>query len=255
MRKAGDHWVTIEDLEGGVRLMSRDISNGKDLTMVVAGMLMAARFALAAPERAFEMFRRGCFHQVVKAARSLGENPVATLPVLQLLLDFLLRMRHHAELRAFVLKYEGEPKLRAIDADLVDVTERVAKRLQVNLQSLHRSTQRTMRPAPTPEGEKRMDRCHQCRAADKALRACTRCKAAVYCSVDCQKLHWSYHRRHCTSAKPAAAPDAKVEAVCPEAAPSAPAVEADSAAPATEAPAAAPAVAPAAVTTAFDELD
>ena len=26
--------VTIEDLEGGVRLMSRDISNGKDLTMV-----------------------------------------------------------------------------------------------------------------------------------------------------------------------------------------------------------------------------
>ena len=59
--------------------------------------------------------------QVAKAAKSLGENPVATLPVLQLLLDFLLRMRHHPELRAFVLRYEGEPKLRAMDADLVAV--------------------------------------------------------------------------------------------------------------------------------------
>ncbi|CAB3384507.1 Hypothetical predicted protein [Cloeon dipterum] len=51
----------------------------------------------------------------------------------------------------------------------------------------------------------------QCSACsnEKATRRCSRCKSEVYCGAECQKVHWSLHKKGC---KPASAVDAKKDA-------------------------------------------
>ncbi|EPT00605.1 hypothetical protein FOMPIDRAFT_1162970 [Fomitopsis schrenkii] len=47
--------------------------------------------------------------------------------------------------------------------------------------------------------------CANCHAVkDKALMICSRCKLAQYCSKECQKAHWSYHKIWCKTASAAA---------------------------------------------------
>lgn len=40
-------------------------------------------------------------------------------------------------------------------------------------------------------------RCTNCSVSTAGLQACARCKAACYCSKDCQKEHWPVHKAAC----------------------------------------------------------
>ena len=55
-----------------------------------------------------------------------------------------------------------------------------------------------------------MASCAVCHAAGKALRACSRCKAAFYCSGEHQKAHWREHSRECKSAVTSTPPSAPI---------------------------------------------
>lgn len=212
LAKAADHgWVTIDDVESAMRFIAKEVKTMQDLTHVVAGTLMVARFALATPERAFEVVRRGCFGHVIASCNRLADHPVATMPVLELLLEFLQKMRHHKELRAMVLKFQNATELKTMDETLDKVITKIEQRTLGDLKVLERQVKKEIAP---PEAERaeplRMDCCHQCRRTDKALRTCSRCKAAVYCSVECQKMHFKFHRLHCVP-KAAAPAQATVE--------------------------------------------
>lgn len=57
--------------------------------------------------------------------------------------------------------------------------------------------------AVTREQERRAACCDNCGSSSLALRACSRCRVAKYCSIECQKEHWRRaHKREC---QPAAA--------------------------------------------------
>jgi hypothetical protein len=57
--------------------------------------------------------------------------------------------------------------------------------------------------------------CTGCQRAGTAadLKRCGRCKAAWYCSVDCQKRHFKVHKQVCKAPPPAAMPEATAPAV------------------------------------------
>ncbi|XP_046390192.1 ankyrin repeat and MYND domain-containing protein 2 [Ischnura elegans] len=42
--------------------------------------------------------------------------------------------------------------------------------------------------------------CETCGDWDKACKACSRCKEALYCGKECQRLHWFVHKRTCKPA-------------------------------------------------------
>ena len=42
-------------------------------------------------------------------------------------------------------------------------------------------------------------KCANCNKAGDELRGCSVCQSSQYCSVDCQKQHWSVHKTECTS--------------------------------------------------------
>ena len=54
--------------------------------------------------------------------------------------------------------------------------------------------------APLPQME---IKCRACGTKQGRFRKCSRCKAAHYCSVECQKYDWQFHKRTC---KPCVAP-------------------------------------------------
>lgn len=54
---------------------------------------------------------------------------------------------------------------------------------------LQRFAAATVTPAPQPR------LCHMCAKADS--KACTRCRQRWYCSLECQRAHWSYHSTEC----------------------------------------------------------
>merc|ERR1719478_255832 len=87
-----------------------------------------------------------------------------------------------------------------MDENLEAVTAKIEERTKGTLRSL---TKVVKKEIPAFEAERteplRLDCCHQCRSTSKKLRACTRCHCAVYCSVECQRLHWSFHRLHCVA--------------------------------------------------------
>ncbi|KIN98292.1 hypothetical protein M404DRAFT_1005434 [Pisolithus tinctorius Marx 270] len=53
-------------------------------------------------------------------------------------------------------------------------------------------------PAPC-EARKR---CENCRTEQSGLRQCARCHTVRYCSVECQRAHWSTHRPNCHAFSP-----------------------------------------------------
>lgn len=55
----------------------------------------------------------------------------------------------------------------------------------------------------------------QCSACgeEKAGRRCARCKEEIYCGAECQKVHWSVHKKYCTPAKTGAVTTGKKQAV------------------------------------------
>lgn len=46
-----------------------------------------------------------------------------------------------------------------------------------------------------------MAECDQCHKHTDQLRRCSGCQAAWYCSRECQKQHWSQHKRFCNKGK------------------------------------------------------
>eukprot|EP00956_Cyclotella_meneghiniana_P007595 scaffold10237_cov71-Cyclotella_meneghiniana.AAC.1 len=42
-----------------------------------------------------------------------------------------------------------------------------------------------------------METCAECGKANTGLKACKACKLVKYCSVDCQRTHWSHHKKPC----------------------------------------------------------
>jgi hypothetical protein len=58
-------------------------------------------------------------------------------------------------------------------------------------------TERTLHP------DRAIQTCRQCRKSDDAserFQQCSRCKVTYYCSRDCQKDHWSIHKKECLPA-------------------------------------------------------
>ena len=41
--------------------------------------------------------------------------------------------------------------------------------------------------------------CHALENADQQLKPCTKCQTTLYCSRDCQKAGWKYHKKECPS--------------------------------------------------------
>jgi hypothetical protein len=46
----------------------------------------------------------------------------------------------------------------------------------------------------------RIPRCAYCNRSDKFLFRCSRCKNVYYDSVECQRAHWSAHKKECKPA-------------------------------------------------------
>jgi len=57
--------------------------------------------------------------------------------------------------------------------------------------------------APLPQME---IKCRACGTKQGRFRKCSRCKAAHYCSVECQKYDWQFHKRTCKPCVAAAMP-------------------------------------------------
>ncbi|EPY29578.1 MYND finger domain-like protein [Strigomonas culicis] len=60
-----------------------------------------------------------------------------------------------------------------------------------------------MEIATTAQGQPGLGKCFKCgtRAAPgTALMRCSRCKVAKYCSAECQKSDWKFHKQVCASA-------------------------------------------------------
>ena len=39
--------------------------------------------------------------------------------------------------------------------------------------------------------------CRFCKASEIPTKKCAKCKSEVYCSKECQKDHWPFHKRFC----------------------------------------------------------
>ena len=51
--------------------------------------------------------------------------------------------------------------------------------------------------SPAPEGPGGEECCLRCLQPVAKVKLCSRCKTAVYCSVECQRKHWPEHKRNC----------------------------------------------------------
>lgn len=58
-----------------------------------------------------------------------------------------------------------------------------------------------MRPSSSPSVSFSFNRCYNCDQYSNTKK-CSKCKQAKYCSLKCQKQHWSIHKKVCTKSTP-----------------------------------------------------
>ncbi len=90
----------------------------------------------------------------------------------------------HARLASLLARESGDPAAAAAARSLADQTLRAAS-------------------AAVSEGTACVMPDYTCAGCGKravGLRACARCRAAYYCSVQCQRVHWPQHKRECRPA-------------------------------------------------------
>ena len=54
------------------------------------------------------------------------------------------------------------------------------------------------------------DLCVKC-GKDGATKRCARCRSAKYCSVECQKSHWSEHKKNCQAPQAEVKPAVEID--------------------------------------------
>jgi hypothetical protein len=76
----------------------------------------------------------------------------------------------------------------------VAATIRMAPRI---VQALRDARAHPVEDVPLPAEKVVVVVCRACGTKEGKFRKCSRCKAAHYCSVACQKYDWQFHKRTC----------------------------------------------------------
>jgi len=92
------------------------------------------------------------------------------------------------------------PSLVAAADEVVDVKGEEAQRWLASKLAAERENgpaAQLPREVPATSGA---PECSSCGKASGALKRCSRCKSAAYCSVECQKRAWRQHKLVCAAA-------------------------------------------------------